>query len=215
MKTFLALFIASLLFVMPVYAETYFNVGTGLTQFQRTTPDGTWYQEALPHNFDLIDIAFRSNLEYEFAEHWSVSGGYVNLGTSRVRADAVADKDYDIATHTCLANCNHPKDFNVKDNLSGPELFVTYKFLTGPVQPYVTAGGSYMFHSLKGTANTFKFETDGNIVMGRVGGGVCYGYLCGDVTYYHGMTGQDEAKFPISQRAITSMVFLSLPLTGW
>ena len=72
-----------------------------------------------------------------------------------------------------------------------------------------------MFH----TANNRYQEFHGSIPMLRAGGGVCYGWLCADTTYYRGV---GESGYPIVTDALLSLASpmtttssISASVVGW
>ena len=194
------------------------NIGAGFAHHFPTTQDGTWYQQPFQHDFDTDSLTYKSGIEYSLDERWSINAGYVMLGHTYATAYAVADENYDPRQHICLKNCTGQTLFNTKDVLTGGEVYATYTFRNETISPFITLGGAYMFHQLRGQAiattsiKPYNYEFDGSIIMFRTGVGACYKMVCIDTTYYHGLSGQDEAHFPLSQRVLTTNVFLAIPL---
>ena len=197
-------------------ADTRLNLGVGLTKFIPTTPDGTHYQQTFAHDFDTLNIGGKATYEYRFPAHWSLSAGYVYLGSVTASSGAVSDERYDPIGHQCLADCAHTYQYSARDTMQGVEGFGTYRHEVGGLEPFVTFGLSYMRHVLKnvGTPATgagVRERFEDTMLMIRGGAGVCYQWVCGDVTYYVG--GNVNDAFPIATKAVLSTVYLSIPLT--
>ena len=202
-------------------AETRLNLGVGLTTFIPTTPDGTHFQQAFAHDFDTLNVGGKVTYEYRWPEHWSLSAGYVYLGSVTASSDAVADDRYDPNRHVCLEGCTHTYIYTARDTMHGLESFGTYRAQVGEFEPFVTLGLAYIRHTVKnaGTGTTATGERGGtiherfadNLLMVRGGAGVCYHWVCGDVTYYTG--GNVNDAFPISTKVVLSTVYVSVPLT--
>jgi hypothetical protein len=196
-----------------VVAETRLLLGGGVTQFQRTTPDGTWWQADYPHEFELTSLGLKAGLEQRMGEHWFLGANYVRLGTARAWTHATSDAHY-------LAHDAMPPHYRLdtKDQVQGVEALGGYRWTQWPIQPYVSAGLAQFWHQATTDGRTWSGaigheEFDGRFLAARVGGGLCAGWICGDVTYYRGL--QHGSGFPISTDALLSTAFVSVPLTGW
>ena len=192
-------------------AESRLNVGVGMTKFIPTTPDGAHYQRAFAHDFDTLNVGGKVTYEYRFQSPWSVSAGYVHLGSVVASSDSVEDSEYDPSRHLCKKDCGDTTQYSARDTYHGLESFATYRVPeAGPVQPFVTFGLAFMRHTLKNKGGEGREVFIDHVVMWRAGAGVCYGWLCGDITYYTG--GNVNDQFPISTQMILSTVYLSIPI---
>lgn len=216
----LCFLLAIILNVPTVWAETNLNVNVGLGSvlFKPTTPDGTWYQQAFPHEFDNLSLGYKAGAHVN-VNGWLIGANYVSLGTAGVKALATeSDHDYDLATHTCTANCDTPNSFDVTTKAKGWETYVGYKW-DYPLAPFLTVGLARFNQSTKAVVTAHNesdpfitINTEGHYWAIRSGAGLCYKWVCADTTYYKGVTGQDGARFPIAQDAFLSTLTLSIPL---
>ena len=211
----LLLLAVTLLLSSTAQAEWRVNAGVGVTHFLPTTPDGTHIQEAFPHDYETVDLSWRAGLEQRLSSHWAVSANALRLGTVKAETVAVADARYDPAAHQCLSHCDQTYRYHAKDLVYGAELFGTYRHRLGEVEPFGMLGLAWLHHTLTNgnLPGQYGVETfSGNQLAVRVGGGLCYDWICGDVTYYKGAVPLGNPGFPIAKDAILSLVFLSIPL---
>ena len=192
------------------HAELRLTLGIGATtMLSSDRHDGQHVQLGFAHDYDQFDLGFRGGLEYRFNDHWALSTNYVRLGTSKVWTMAVSDAAYNTQTRDCnpayASECLHPGYYQAQDTMQGPEIVGSYRWSLWQVEPFVTVGGAWMFHTASNGYQTFH----GVIPMLRAGGGVCYGWLCADTTYYRGV---GESGYPIVADALLSLVFVSVPL---
>jgi hypothetical protein len=182
------------------------GVGASLNQF--TTPDGVWVQQPFPNSHDMTSLAWKAGLGVQLSEHWSVTGSYVSLGESRATTEFVSDHHYDHGDRSGPRNT-----LTATDSLSGPQLVAAYRWTNWPVQPFLSGGVAVLHHY--GAAwdhrypHTKPFEFHGDIPMLVAGGGLCYGWLCGEVTYYRGI---HAPNYPISTEAIVPTLSMKVPL---
>jgi hypothetical protein len=201
------LFIASVVFLLcraGHAAEFFVEGGAGLTQFLKTSDDGVWIQDRMPHTTDWRDLALRGGLGVKFSENVSLGANYVRLGA--VQLDSTWQSD-EIYNSKCGLSCDHYAG-HLTGTMQGGELVGTYHPQLWAISPIVRAGLATMQHTLHWTtsnqagAHTLR----GVVVMGVVGAGVCYQtWLCGDVSYYRGFA---DTNFPLSTGAVVSMVSL-------
>ena len=207
---FFSILISIMFFIGMGYCETRLNLGVGATtMLSSDRHDGQHVQLGFAHDYDQFDLGFRGGLEYHLDEHWAVAANYVRLGTSKVWTLAVSDAAYSTQTRDCYpshaSECLNPGYYQAQDTMQGPEIVGSYRWSLWQIEPFVTVGGAWMFH----TANNRYQEFHGSIPMLRAGGGVCYGWLCADTTYYRGV---GESGYPIVADALLSLVFVSVPL---
>lgn len=206
-------FILSLFFVPQSHAEPFLDLGLGATVFVPAYADGTWYQEGFPHNFTSTALALKTGLGWRFNQQWSVTGNYLRLGSIKSQGNVVADEDYSVSEHRCLRHCEHPVAFHVEDSFQGGELALTYTFQTDPLHPFLRAGGAWFVHTLR--VNGVIQEDQRSFPASMVGSGVCYQWLCAEVSYYHiiahsGASG--GVGYPLSTNQVVSLVSLKVPL---
>lgn len=200
--------------------EFYVSGSGGVTSFIRTIDDGTWIQEDMRHNFHSQNVGWRTGAGYRINPEWSVQAYYTNLGTVRLETMSVDDSRYDPKAHKCLSRCNKGEQFNTHDLMEGTELSISRHWQVGPVEPFVRVGGAAMYHRLTAQFNGVTLlgqdgkAFNGWIPMALVGGGVCYRWICGETTYYHGFgSGTDwSAGLPISKQAVQTLLTVNVPL---
>ncbi len=222
MKNFasLVVFCACLALTLPSHAETTVNLnaGVGSILFQPTTPDGTWYQQGLPHSFYNLSLGYKLGAHVTI-NNWLIGGNYIDLGASNVRALATtSDQNYDTHSHVCLRTCDRLNTFEVTTRARGFEGYTGYKW-DYPLSPFVTVGLAQFNQrttavvTAHGKSEPFVTMTlDGQFYAVRLGAGLCYKWICADTTYYKGISGQDGAKFPVAQDALLTTVGISIPL---
>lgn len=195
-------------------ADFFVEGGVGMSQFQRTVPDGTWVQEGFPHRFKWQDYAYRAGLGAKLTPEWSLGANYINLGTVQSETLFVADHDYDPINHLCVTNCATPGKLKVYDTLRGIELIGTYMPWQLTIAPFIRIGMAGFQHSLHYdnttyTGQTYGVDLKGVVLAGVVGGGACYHeWLCADISYYKGIS---TSQFPVSTGVIVPMVSIKIP----
>ena len=203
------------------FAEPFIELGLGKTFFKPTVPDGVWYQQTFPHQFQTQDTATRVGLGWKFNIRWSVSVNYLRLGSNSSNGQFVWDHDYDQNAHKCKANCDAPYTFRAVDSAKGPELALTRTFDSGTVSPYLRGGYYRMLHRVDVSCTTFDGGNCGTSFSGRVpmlflGAGLRYKYFGLEVSYYKAIDSGPEADFkagfPISTKAIVPMLSVTIPL---
>lgn len=200
---------------LPAYAlEPYIEAGAGAALFQITVPDGTWYQEAFPHTFKTTDLALRAGVGVQVAEHWGVSVAYTRLGAVQSDADFVWDANYSPSLKRCISGCERVNHLSATDRMQGPELTVRREFAVGALTPFLKMGGAWMFHSITVPAYTdtgrdISIAFKGVVPMVVLGGGVCYIWVCGEVSYYKGI---GSTGFPLAKDAVVPMLTVRISL---
>jgi hypothetical protein len=202
------LFIASVVFLLcrAGHATEFFvEGGLGVTQFLKTSDDGVWIQDRMPHTTDWQDLAFRGGVGVTLHPSWSLGVNYVRLGSVQLSSTWQSDEIYE---SRCGLSCDHYAG-HLTGSMQGGELVGTYHPQLWAVSPIVRAGLAVFDH-------TVRWQTDndprgwhqyrGLVVSGVVGAGACYhGWLCGDVSYYRGFA---DTQYPLSTGAVVSMVTL-------
>ena len=209
-----AIALASVLLACHAHAETRLTLGAGVTNFQANTPDGTWWQSDQPHGFDTLSLALKAGLEQDLTPNWFVGAGYVRLGNAQAWTQAKSDDEF-FGGRDGKAD----KYLNAVDRVQGGELYIGYRWTDHAVQPFLTAGVAQFWHAVTQTHDTDGYGRAPDITLHgtyrawRVGGGLCYGWVCGEVTYYKGAT--PGTAFPISTDAVVPMLTVKIPLSGW
>lgn len=111
-----------------------FEAGAGWA-YVETYPDGTWYQQGLPHKLDMTPPVLTLGVTgplYQ-AENWGVDYHVDLVYVSRISAWslAVADSDYNPATHT-VTNLRNVSSFSGSGNELG---------ISATVEPYYVYDG--------------------------------------------------------------------------
>lgn len=198
-------------------AELYLDAGIGAASHIPIKESGTWWQADQPHHFDTTALAWRTGLGLRLDDHWAMQAGYLNLGTTTSFTHAVADEHFDFGAGKCFTSCERVMLNTAREPVTGWEFFGRYTWHPGWIDPYVTAGMARLTHPTYSASTAYQSDVwvpadvvlGGTLWAGRVGGGLCYQWLCGDVTYYHGLTGLDNG---ISERAVVSIIGLQVPL---
>ena len=181
-------------------ADLFVEGGIGVAQFQRTTPDGIWWQSPFPHHFELQSLAWKAGLGVQLDAHWSVTASYVSLGTIKAFTEAVSDENFDHGDR---------KDPRVKltayDTYQGGQVLGKYRWTQWPVQPFLAGGVAIMAHQIRldhELAAAAYTGYGGVLPMGVVGGGLCWQWVCGEVSYYRGF---QAPQYPISTSVFVPM----------
>lgn len=203
---------------VPAYAaEFYVDAGVGAAYHEPVMQSGTWWQADQSYNFEKWQTAWRVGAGIKLTDQWAVQAGYLSLGKPKAFTEAVADYNYDFDRHRCLQACTTLAQSRAWEPVTGWEAFGRYTWHPGWIDPYVTAGVARLSHKTYSASTpvgggpfySAEVVLGGNLWSARLGGGLCWHWLCGDVTYYHGLNG---LNLSISERAIVSMVGLQVPL---
>ena len=219
----LALLLALLLAYDLAHAEGwYLDVGAGVTKFSCTicSSDGTWIQTGLPHDMTMTSFAYRAGAGYRW-QAWSVQASYVNLGVAKIRQHyTVVDEQYNPKAHSCLAPCTNLGPFHTHDLMEGAELTASYTWRHWPIQPYVKLGAAGLYHRLTAQWTDASGMSQAGTMHGWVpsavlGGGLEYGWLYAEGSYYRGIGGSVDwsAGLPISKEQVVGFAGIRIPLT--
>jgi hypothetical protein len=184
----------------------------GLAVPIRTTPDGTFYQEALPHQTRLLTGAYAVGLEYAVTPTWAIQAHYLDLGSSRINGQAVPDTSYDQYQHRCLAPCPPPYSFRATDRLQGVDATVSYTWQHENWQPFVKGGLAVLqhhavFRNENGAADHFT----GILPEIEVGIGLAYQWAYIELDYFRGVNFGGQ-NLPISTQQVVAFVGIKAPL---
>lgn len=197
--------------------EPYVYGAIGASLMNATEHDGTWLQKAFPYQTNTTDLAYKGGLGFRSDTDWFLEAGYVNLGTARINSYDVSDADYDAVAHTCLHHCGNPSRLAMQDSFRGAEFVVGKGIRVDDVLIYAKVGGAYLWHTISGTVTSdgrmFTFPPlTGGVPSIVAGGGVCYKWVCGDVSYYRGI---GETQNPFTKEFIVPTAYLKVPLMWW
>jgi hypothetical protein len=181
-------------------ADYFVEAGIGPSLLQKTTADGIWWQSPFPNYFDLSSVTWKAGLGVQLDPHWSLTASYVTLGTAKAVTEFVSDVDFQQGKYDA------PRDYlTAYDNYQGGQLLGRYRWTHWPVQPFLQGGMAAMLHHV--VANRVV-EFSGILPMAVVGGGICYAWICGEVSYYRGL---QAPAYPISTAAVVPMLSLKYP----
>ena len=201
----------SLLLCSTAQAETRLTLGAGVTNFGANTPDGTWWQSDQRHGFDTLSFAMKAGVEQTLSEHWYVGAGYVRLGNAQAWTQAKSDDEFFGGKPG-----KSDKYLNAVDRVQGGEIYVGYQWQVEAFRPYLTAGVAQFWHAVTQTHDTEGYGRAPDITMHgtyrawRMGGGVCYKWICGEVPYYKGAN--PGTNYPIATDAFVPMLTVNVPL---
>lgn len=184
--------------------ELSLDIKGGLGVPFRTTPDGTYWQKAYPHDTKEFGGAFGVGIDYKPSNSpWSFQSHYLNLASSRIKGRANSDENYDHKQGRCTNNCTWTYGFRATDSLRGGDLTTTYTWQKDSVSPYVKGGLALMYHKA-----TFRNENgnedhfNGWIPMIELGAGLSYKWLYTELDYFQGMNFGGQ-NLPISTQQLT------------
>ena len=182
----------------------------------RTTPDGTYWQEALPHNTKLATPAYAIGLSYQATPTLSIQAHYLNLGSSRINGRAISDENYDHKAHKCRVECSsvYQYNFTATDSLNGGDLTATYTWQREGVQPFVKGGLALLYHEAR-FRNTDTGDIDrfnGWITELELGAGLAYRWAYLELDYFQGMNFGGQ-NLPISTQQVVGFVGVRIPLS--
>lgn len=181
----------------------------------RTSPDGTYYQEAYPTNTRLITGSYGIGLNYQHTPTVSIQAHYLDLGSSRINGQAISDENYDHINHRCKSGtCIPHYSFQATDKLRGGDLTVTYTWQWDGLQPFVKGGVAVLAHkavfrNVDGSADTF----DGILPELELGAGLAYQWAYVELDYFQGMNFGGQ-NLPISTQQIVAFAGVKIPLTN-
>ena len=171
----------------------------------RTTPDGTYWQEALPHDTKLLTGAYGLGVNYQHTPTLSFQAHYLNLGSSRINGRAVSDENYDHKAHKCRVDCSsvYQYNFQATDSLKGGDLTATYTWQGEGVRPFVKGGLALLYHQAR-FRNTDTGDIDrlnGWLPELELGAGLAYEWAYMELDYFQGMNFGGQ-NLPISTQQV-------------
>lgn len=188
------------------------DVKGGLAMPIRTTPDGTYWQEAFEHKTRPLTYSYAVGLSYQATPTLSYQAHWLDLGVSKIKGLAVADQDYDDKAHRCTANCQSPYYFKATDSLKGFDLTATYTWQREGLQPFVKGGMAILqhhavFQNANGAADVFK----GFLPELEAGAGLAYQWAYVELNYFQALNTGGQ-NLPISTQQIVGFAGLRVPL---
>lgn len=188
----------------PIATKFFIEGGIGVTQFLKTSDDGVWIQDRMPHATNWQDMAIRVGIGVRINESFSIGTNYIRLGQVKLQSVWQSDEIYN---SRCGLSCEHYHG-NLWATMQGGELVGTYHPHVWHVSPIVRAGLAVFDHTVRWETSNQPgiHQYRGLVVSGVVGAGACYQHwLCADVSYYRGFA---ETHYPVSTGAVVSMVSL-------
>ena len=168
----------------------------------RTTPDGTYWQQALPHDTKLLTGAYGVGLSYQVNPSWSIQAHYLDLGKSKIKGRANSDENYDFRHHRCTQNCSWSYGFKATDALQGGDLTATYTWPGEGMRPFVKGGFALLYHRA-----IFRNEwgdedrLNGWLPELELGAGLAYKWAYIELDYFQGMNFGGQ-NLPISTQQV-------------
>lgn len=196
-------------------SDFYLNLGVGASLMQRTTQNGTWFQEGQPYSMQLTDVAGRLGVGYHLTPDWALELNALSFGQATSAGFAVPDEYYEPHAKRAKANAPAPNHFDARQRSYGGELVAIKSFTLGPFRPFLKAGGFATYNEMPyaivdvPAGQTFHEQYTGYTVGIVGGGGICWQYLCADASYYRGM---GSSGYPISKSFLVPMLSLKVPL---
>lgn len=185
----------------------------GLSIPIRTTPDGTYWQEAYDHNTKTFTGTYGVGLNYQHTPALSFQSHYLDLGTSRLKGIATSDENYDHINGRCFQNCNVTYNYRATDSLKGGDLTATYTWQREGISPFVKGGLALLYHRAQ-FRNTDTGDVDrfnGWIPELELGAGLAYKWAYLELDYFQGMNFGGQ-NLPISTQQIALFAGVRLPL---
>jgi hypothetical protein len=213
---YVLILIASMLVTPPVWAsDFYLNLGVGVSQFQRTTQNGTWFQEGQPYRMNLTDMAGKLGLGYTLNSDWAVEVNALSFGKATSSGLAVPDEYYVPEKHAPKHGAPKPNHFDARQRSFGGELALVRSFTLGEFRPFLRAGGWAAYNDMPytiidvPTGQTFQSQYVGYTVGIVGGGGIGWKFLYLDANYYRGL---GTLHYPISKSDLMVSVGVQIPL---
>lgn len=195
-------------------SDFYLNMGLGASLGQRTTMNGTWFQEGQPYKMTLADLGGKLGVGYRLSPEWALELNGISFGQMRSAGFAVPDEYYIPEKHAPKDGAPKPNHFDARQRSYGGELLARYTFQTPVVQPFLALGGFAAFNDMPyeivdvPSGQTFHPAYRGYTVGAVGGGGLCWTYLCGEAFYYRGM---GSSQYPISKSYLLPMLSVKIP----
>lgn len=208
----LALLLALLLAYDVAHAgEVYLDIKGGLNAPIRTTPDGTFWQEAFEHKTRAVTPAYAVGLGYQYTPTVSFQAHWLDLGESQIKGLAVGDVDYDHKHHRCLSKCDQAKHFRSTDTLRGVDFTVSYTWVRDGLRPFIKGGVAVLEHRSQyqnhvGGVDNFR----GIAPELEFGGGIRYEWAYLEVDYFQGVNFGGQ-NLPISTQQVVMWAGVHIP----
>lgn len=194
--------------------EFYANLGLGASLFQRTTQNGTWFQEGQPYNMQLLDIAGKLGVGYRIDPNWAVEVNAISFGQAKSAGLAVPDEYYNPSAHKPIPGAPKPNHFDARQRSYGMEVVAIRYFPIDDWAPFLKAGAFAAYNDMPYTIlsqpdmTEFNESYKGYTVGASVGGGICWKMVCGEGTYHRGL---GSSQYPISKSPFVPMLTVKIP----
>lgn len=189
------------------------DIKGGLAWPVRTTPDGTYWQQAYPHNTKPLTGIYGVGLSYQHTPTLSFQAHWLDMGTSRIKGRANSDENYDYKNSRCVNDCTRTYGYRATDSLRGGDLTATYTWERDGVRPFVKGGVALLYHQA-----TFRNENGGEdhfngwIPELELGTGLAYQWTCVELDWFQGMNFGGQ-NLPISTQQIAVFAGIKIPLS--
>ena len=183
----------------------YVNLGSGVSFFQRTTQNGTWFQEGQPYHMHLTDIAGKLGVGYRITSEWAVEVNGISFGRATSAGKAVPDEWYEPTIHKPKHGAPEPNHFDARQRSFGGEIVVMRSFRLGDMRPYVKGGAFATYNNMPYTiidvpnGQVFDAIYKGYTVGLMGGAGIGWQWVYIDVNYYRGL---GSLNYPITKSDI-------------
>lgn len=194
--------------------EWYANMGMGVSLFERTTQNGTWFQEGQPYKMNLTDLAGKLGVGYRFSPEWSIEVNGISFGRATSAGKAVPDEWYEPEHHKPKHGAPAPNHFDARQRSYGGEIVAVRSFPWGEFRPYVKGGAFAAYNDMPYTiidvpsGQVFDASYKGYTV-GLVGGaGIGWKWAYVDFNYYRGL---GTLNYPITKSDKMIIVGIQVP----
>ncbi|MDE2099266.1 MAG: outer membrane beta-barrel protein, partial [Patescibacteria group bacterium] len=199
---------------LPAQAEDglYLYGTIGQSRFNQAGTDGNWRQEAVGVRKRIEDLAWSAGLGYRFNPYFAVEAGYLDFGVMQSGGGVVDDRAYHPSNHTY--DHRWPvAQFDAQDALQAGTLKGKVSYPLGPLSPFLTAGvwgGPHQLTWINSNRPHYVESFHGMLIGVSAGGGLCYGWVCGQVEYYRSMS---QSGFPMTSAIVMPSVTLNVPFS--
>lgn len=179
----------------------------------RTTPDGTYWQRAYPHNTKPLTGAYGIGLSYQHTPTLSFQAHWLDLGSSRIKGRATSDEHYDQYQSRCVVKCTQTYAYRATDRLQGGDLTATYTWEREGIRPFVKGGVALLYHrAIFRHENGNEDRFNGWIPELELGAGLAYEWAYMELDYFQGMNFGGQ-NLPISTQQVA--LFAGVKVELW
>ena len=185
----------------------------GLAWPVRTTPDGTYWQQAYPHDTKPLTGTYGIGLSYQHTPALSFQAHWLDMGTSRIKGRANSDENYDYKNSRCVNDCTRTYGYRATDSLRGGDITATYTWERDGVRPFVKGGVALLYHrAIFRNENGAEDRFAGWLPELELGAGLSYKLAYLELDYFQGMNFGGQ-NLPISTQQVVGFVGVRIPLS--